>query len=83
MSMDGTWQDLYRAALVELQPDELRERIAAAETGILQRILELKNAGSPSESELRELDDALRALRSVASSELKQRNSASSTLGPD
>ncbi len=71
MSMDIGWQDLYRAAMLELRPDELRRRIDDAEKAIQQRIVELGHDDSSSEEECRAIDDALRGLRVLASMECK------------
>ncbi|HKB99660.1 MAG TPA: hypothetical protein VKD23_12830 [Terriglobales bacterium] len=71
MSMDIEWQDLYRAALLELRPDELRRRIDDAEKAIQQRIVELGRDESSSDEERRAIDDALRGLRVLASLECK------------
>src|SRR5580658_9932 len=65
----GGWQDLYQAAMLELSPEQLRLRINAAEKSIHQRIAELRRDDSNSAPELRDLDDALRGLRVLASTE--------------
>ena len=69
MTMNLSWQELYRAALLEVQPEELRRRIGAAEKAIGQRIEELKQAGSHSSEEQQAIADALRALRVLAQTE--------------
>jgi hypothetical protein len=66
MTMNLSWQELYRVALLEVQPDELRRRIGAAEKAIGQRIEELKQAGSQSSEEQQAMADALRTLRVLA-----------------
>jgi hypothetical protein len=79
MTMDVGWQELYHAALLELRPDELRRRIDEAEKAIQQRIVELSRNDSSSE-ERRAIDDALRGLRALASTECKPPVSAHSGL---
>jgi len=71
MTMNVGWQELYQAALLELRPDELRRRIDEAEKAIQQRIVELSRNDSSSEEERRAMDDALRGLRVLASTECK------------
>jgi hypothetical protein len=66
-----TWQELYRTALLELRPEELRLRIDIAEKAIQQRLAELRGTDSNSEEDLRARDDALRGLRILASTECK------------
>jgi hypothetical protein len=77
MITNGNWRDLYRAAMLELRPEQLQHRIDDAEKAIQQRIAELGQDDSNSMEELRALDDALRGLRVLASTECK---SAQSTL---
>ena len=71
MTMNVEWQELYQAALLELRPEELRRRIDEAEKAIQQRIVELSRDDSSSEDERRAMDDALRGLRVLASTECK------------
>jgi len=71
MTTNSTWQELYRAALLELRPEELRPQIDAAEKAIQQRLSELRPSDSSFEEESRALDDALRGLRVLASTECK------------
>jgi hypothetical protein len=71
MTVDRTWRELYQDALLELRPEELRQRIAEAERAIQGRILELSQAGSSSVEESHELDDALRGLRVLAQVECR------------
>jgi hypothetical protein len=71
MTMNVGWQELYQAALLELRPDDLRRRIDEAEKAIQQRIVELSRNDSTSEEERRAIDDALRGLRVLASTECK------------
>jgi hypothetical protein len=57
--------------MFELRPDELRRRIDDAEKAIQQRIVELTQNDSSSEEERRAIEDALRGLRVLASTECK------------
>jgi hypothetical protein len=74
------WQELYRAALLELRPEELRPRIDTAERAMQQRLAELRRNDSDSEEERRALDDASRGLRMLASTECKAPQSTPSGL---
>jgi hypothetical protein len=80
MNMNVGWQELYQAAMLELRPEELARRIDAAEKAIQQRIVELIRNDSSSEEERRAIEDALRALRALASTECKPPLSANSGL---
>ena len=64
------WRELYRAAILELNPSKLSVQIAEAENALIQRGRELvQEAGDNSEEE-RALEDAtyfLRALRRIES----------------
>jgi hypothetical protein len=80
MTLNVGWQELYQAALLELRPDELRRRIDEAEKAIQQRIIELSRNDSSSEEERRAMDDALRGLRVLASTECKPPLSTNSGL---
>jgi hypothetical protein len=80
MTTNIGWQELYRAAMLELRPEQLRLRIDDAEKAIQQRIAELRQGDSSSAEELRALDDALRGLRVLASTECKSTQSILSGL---
>jgi hypothetical protein len=80
MNTQVGWRDLYRRALLELRSEELRMRIDDAERAIRQRIGELRDADSSSEEESRALDDALRGLQVLASTECKSQQSTLSGL---
>jgi hypothetical protein len=54
-----TWRDLYRAAILELNPSLLKARLKAAEDAIVARA---SDARAPRE-ERTEMDDALSTLR--------------------
>jgi hypothetical protein len=73
--MNGAWQELYHAALLELRPEELRQRIDNAERAIQQRVAELRRNDSTSAGELQALDDALRGLKVLVSTECKPERS--------
>lgn len=69
--MNGLWRELYQAAVLELRPEELRPRIDEAERAIQQRITELRRDDTASADEYQALDDALRMLRLLVSTECK------------
>jgi len=71
-----SWQDSYETAILELRPEALQERIGAAEKAIQQRIAELRPSDSNSVEECHALDDALRMLRFLASTECKIQRAA-------
>jgi len=71
MAVNVAWQELYQAALLTLRPEELRQRIDEAEESIRQRIAELRRNDSSSGEEWQALDDAMRGLRVLASTECK------------
>jgi hypothetical protein len=56
------WQEVYKAALVETDCDELQKCIAAAELAILSRLQVLAGKAGH-EQERTAISDALRALR--------------------
>jgi hypothetical protein len=78
MNRNVGWQQLYQAAMLELRPDELRRRIDDAEKAIQQRIVELTRDDSSSPEERRAIENALRGLRDLASTECKPPLSAHS-----
>ncbi len=67
--MNSSWHEFYKAALLEVQPDQLRRRIEAAEKSIHQRSEELRQAGSHFGEEQAAMADALRGLRVLAENE--------------
>ncbi len=67
--MDGEWQELYRSALLELRPGELRRGIDNAERAIHKRMADLRRDDADSAEESQALDDALRGLRMLRTSE--------------
>jgi ATP/maltotriose-dependent transcriptional regulator MalT len=75
MTMNLPWREIYRAALLEIQPEEMRRRIDAAEKAIYRRNEELKQTGSQCAEEQQAMADALRALRLLARAECRPRPS--------
>jgi hypothetical protein len=71
MTMNHAWREVYRAALLEIQPEELRRRIDAAEKAIYRRNEELKQTGAQCAEEQQAMADALRALRLLARAECR------------
>ena|SRR5580692_3977822 len=69
ITMNISWQELYKAALIELDPEQLQRRIYAAETAICERSEELRQAGNQVNEEHDAMADAVRALRVLAQSE--------------
>jgi hypothetical protein len=67
--MKLSWRELYRAALLEVQSEQLRQRIDDAENAIFERSEELRRAGNQVNEEQGAMADALRALRVLALSE--------------
>jgi predicted nucleic acid-binding Zn-ribbon protein len=59
------WVEFYRAALLETDQAKLRDRIVAAQKALRERVSELKEDGEGSAQEIRALEDALKALRSL------------------
>lgn len=78
MITNEAWRELYRSALMELRPEELRRRIAVAEKAIEQRMAELRQQDAGFEEERRALDDALRGLRVLKATECRPPNSTPS-----
>ena len=76
MTINFAWQEKYTEALLELNPEELRRRIGAAEKAIYERVEELKSAAAVSTEELWAINDALRGLRVLAKTECPTRRSA-------
>lgn len=58
--VESPWRDLYRAAILELDPKQLQARVKAAEDAINARA---SCGGRVSRDERRELNDALSTLR--------------------
>jgi hypothetical protein len=73
MTTSYVWQELYRAALLEVRPEQLRPRIDAAEAAIQQRLAELRQGDSSCEDERHALVDALAGLRILVNTECTPR----------
>ncbi len=80
---DTVWQELYQAAMVELDRPTLQTRIEAAQVAILGRIQELKaGAVHPDNlAEEQELADALRGLRTLLRIEFRSPSEAGVEAG--
>jgi hypothetical protein len=63
------WEELYRAALVELDGQKLHSRILLAEEAMQQRLRSLRNNSNHHE-ERHAIDDALQNLRVLRHAEL-------------
>ena len=75
------WQGLYRAAVVELDPNRLLERITEAENAIRKRIEESHHPDGNVESEaLMSALGVLRDLRQVTTSETRCRRMTRNNL---
>lgn len=69
------WQDKYTEAMLELNPEALTVKIAAAEEAILRRIEELERDNENSGEELWALNDARRGLRVLVQAECQTTSS--------
>ena len=78
-SENGGWRELYRAAILELDPTQLPERILEAETALILRAKELFQHGGRNEQETQDLDDAMYALQALRTA-LKYNSSAASAV---
>jgi hypothetical protein len=65
-----TWQHEYQAALVELDREKLKGRVAATETAIYKRLQQLSQS-SDDFAERQAIEDALHSLRVLKRDELK------------
>jgi hypothetical protein len=63
------WQQEYQAALLELDPAKLPQRVEAAETAIFKR-LQTMSHGSDSKAERQAIEDALANLRVIKQEKL-------------
>jgi hypothetical protein len=63
------WQELYKAALLELRPEELSLAIETAEAAIHQRLRELGPTWDGASGEYHAIADAMRSLRTLAKTE--------------
>ena len=80
MNTNLSWREAYQAALLEIRPEELRQRIDEAEGAIRQQMDDLRRSDSSSQEERQALDDALRMLRMLAATEGLHPNSEPSGL---
>jgi hypothetical protein len=60
-----TWQEPYRAAVIETNPKLFKQKISGAQQAAILRFKELENS-SGHHAELRALTDALTALKILA-----------------
>src|SRR5207253_11260135 len=63
----ANWRDLYRDAILELDPTKMVERIAEAEKALRQRAKELFQVPGDNIEEEQALDDAMYALHALQS----------------
>jgi hypothetical protein len=63
----ANWRDLYKAAILELDPTKMFERIAEAEKALRQRAKELFQIPGDNIEEEQALDDAMYALHALQS----------------
>jgi hypothetical protein len=80
MTTKPGWQELFQAAMLEVLPEELPQRIAAAEEAIRQRSEALDGSSSCSSEEQQAIADALRALRVLAQTECQASGSRPSGI---
>jgi hypothetical protein len=73
MTKDVLWQALYKAAMLELEPTKLQNKIEPARAAIQQRVEELTRMthGGSSVEEQQATDDARRNLRTLQRVEFK------------
>ena len=74
-----SWREPYRAAILELDPAKLLQRIPEAEGAVIARARELFQDSGSNPEEAEDLDDAMYALKALRST-LKY-NPAAATLG--
>jgi hypothetical protein len=63
------WQEAYRAALLELDPQKLPKRVEVAETAIFKRLQAISKAPN-SKAERQAIEDALASLRMLKTDNL-------------
>ncbi len=76
------WQDLYAAAMLELDRDHLQRRIDAAQAAIQQARNEISEQGADCVEQIQALTDALRNLQTLQRVEF-QNNHTSQPSGPE
>jgi len=69
MTTSPSWREFYQAALLEVQHEELRRRIDGRKRLFISEAEELKQNGSHSGEEQREMADDIRALRFLSQTE--------------
>ena len=63
-----SWQELFTAAMLELDPTRLEQKIKTANVAIQERLRELRGGRT---DEARQLTDAVLSLRSIEKTELR------------
>ncbi|HEX8818117.1 MAG TPA: hypothetical protein VF753_21690 [Terriglobales bacterium] len=63
-SEDNSWFEVYRAAMLEFDPQKLPERILAAKEAVRLRLKEIQ-ADVDHHAERQRMEDALRGLRAL------------------
>jgi hypothetical protein len=61
--LHSSWQKPYQEALLEFDPEKLKDKVIAAENAIFLRFQELAGVNGQATDERVALNDALRALR--------------------
>lgn len=79
-SESTNWRELYKAAILELDPSKLSQRIAEAETALIQRQRELFQETGGNIEEEQALDDGMYFLH-VLSRMLKHEPASVSAIG--
>jgi hypothetical protein len=65
MTDQYVWQEFYTAAMLELDPERVRQRINEAQEALAQRLEEIRKDGTGSEEERMALTDAQQNLRTL------------------
>ena len=81
-SENTNWRELYRDAILELDPSKLSVHIAEAEKALIQRARELFQKTGDNIEEEQDLDDAMYALHAFRST-LKYAPAVASAGGTD
>ena len=81
-SESTNWRQLYRAAILEVDPSKLSRHIAEAEKALIQRARELFQKTGDNIEEEQDLDDAMYALHAFRST-LKYNPAAASPAETD
>ena len=86
MTQDAVWRELYRGAILELNPTKLQERIEAARAAIRRRMERLPRSHNDGTGEERQaMTDALENLQTLQRVELGSltKPAAASDESPD